>query len=91
MDFGCPVCNGLRDTHVHCPACGHLLEDRGRLEQAFGDYSPYREIDDLRRTNAYVDLQRNQCMHLFYCPTCKQQKAIGIREEVLTNSKNTSD
>lgn len=91
MDFGCPVCNGLNDAHVNCSTCVHPLEDRGRLEQVFDDYSPYREIDDLRRTNAYLDLQMNQCMHLLYCPTCEQEKVIGIPEKVLTDTKNTSD
>lgn len=84
MDYGCPVCNGLRQAKVSCHACSHSLADRGRLQDDFSDYSPYREIDDLRKTNGYFDLQAGQCMHVFFCERCGNTETLGIVEAYLS-------
>lgn len=83
MAFGCPVCNGLREEDAACRYCGSKMEDTGRLENLFDDYSPYREIDHLRMTNGYLDLQQGECMHLFFCNRCNRRDVRGIPEEVL--------
>lgn len=83
MDFGCPVCNGLREAEVSCRSCANTMENHGRLEDAFSDYSPYREIDDLRKTNGYFDLEAGQCMHVFFCEQCGDTETFGISEEYL--------
>ena len=84
MDFGCPVCTGLRQAKVSCRSCSNTMEDRGRLQDNFSDYSPYREIDDLRRTNGYLDLKAGQCMHVFFCERCGTEETLGITEEHLS-------
>lgn len=83
MDYGCPVCNGLRQAAVSCRSCGSMMADTGRLEDAFGDYSPYREIDDLRKTNGYLDLATGHCMHVFICQQCGNEATLGIAEAYL--------
>lgn len=80
MAFGCPVCNGLREAERLCPACGDKMEDTGRLEDTFDDYSPYREIDDVRMTNGYSDLEQNVCMHLFVCTRCGREAVHSVEE-----------
>ena len=81
MGFGCPVCNGLSEAEAHCRRCGRLMRDAGRLQDYYADYSPYREIDSLRRTNGYLDLQAGYCMHTFYCPECELEEVRGIPEQ----------
>lgn len=83
MGFGCPVCNGLRQADASCTRCGNTMEDTGRLENYFADYSPYREIDDLRKTNGYLDLETGHCIHVFFCHECKHEATVGIPEEYL--------
>lgn len=83
MAFGCPVCNGFREEIAACRLCGHKMEDTGRLENAFDDYSPYRDIEHLRMTNAYLDLQAGECLHLFICQRCNHKDIRGISEEIL--------
>jgi rubrerythrin len=53
---------------AQCPVCGHSLLDGGNLQDFFGPYSPYEEM------NSYGDLaqanEEGQCVHLIYCPQC---------------------
>lgn len=81
MAFGCPVCNGLKHMDVECSRCGALMDDTGRLTDLYADYSPYREIDDLRMTNGFPDLANEQCLHVFYCSLCGQEETVGIAEQ----------
>lgn len=83
MDIGCPVCNGLALIVACCSRCGTLLTDAGRLENNYADYSPYREIDDLRLTNNFPDLNVSQCLHVLYCNQCQREEITGVSEKVL--------
>jgi len=80
MSYLCPVCNGLKALEASCQYCQHFLDDYGRLEQTYDPYSPYREIDDLRMTNGYSDLQTHKCLHLASCPSCGKDHLIAVEE-----------
>ncbi|GGE06871.1 hypothetical protein GCM10011571_05020 [Marinithermofilum abyssi] len=84
MTTGCPVCNGLSDLYVYCARCGQPLEDIGRLLDLFGDYSPYRPINDLKKTDGIEDdLAYNQCPHSLYCWQCGDYQLHMVAERSL--------
>ncbi|MEX2104934.1 MAG: hypothetical protein WD907_06355, partial [Bacilli bacterium] len=71
MSYGCPLCNGFTQFHDTCIHCGHNMDDEGRYSDYFGDYSPYREIDDLALTNGIpTDVSDHQCVHIIHCESC---------------------
>ena len=79
--YACPVCNGFSALEDHrCPGCGHVLEDNGRFTDLFSDYSPYREIDDLKMTDGLTDLKTRQCPHALTCPACVHSKVLMVDE-----------
>lgn len=79
--YACPVCNGFSFLeHLSCPECGHILKDHGRLTDLFSDYSPYREIDDLKMTDGQLDVKTHQCPHALTCPACQYSKVMMIDE-----------
>jgi rRNA maturation protein Nop10 len=61
----CPVCNGLTAVTASCPRCGRRLADGGALENYYGPYSPYMDVDSLQE-----GAPDTQCVHLLYCPAC---------------------
>lgn len=61
----CPVCNSLTTVTASCPRCGGGLTDGGALENYFGPYSPYMDVDSLQQ-----GAPDTQCVHLLYCPAC---------------------
>ncbi|MFD2370348.1 hypothetical protein ACFSO0_10450 [Brevibacillus sp. GCM10020057] len=83
MDHLCPVCNGLAAFVQHCSRCGKRLDDGGRLYDLYGDYSPYREIDDAKLDNGYPDRQQHQCMHAGWCSQCRTMQAVAVKEWTL--------
>lgn len=76
----CPICNGLTSLQASCEHCGSPIEDNGRLNDLYGPYSPYREIDHLKLTNGYSDLAHQQCIHVAYCPNCSHQQLSFTQE-----------
>lgn len=80
MDHLCPVCNGLVALKQACSRCGNRLDDAGRLYDFYGDYSPYREIDDAKMDNGYPDRQKNQCLHTCWCPQCHASEMVIVQE-----------
>lgn len=76
----CPICNGLHTLEAICDACSINMEDHGRLEQLYGPYSPYREIDHIKLTNGYADVYEQQCIHVGICPNCSFNKLFFIQE-----------
>lgn len=80
MSF-CPLCNGFEVYVEHCPTCNQLLEDKGRVIDYFDDYSPYMEIDDMKKLDGYEQtLQRNQCAHVLFCVLCNAEQVVFIQE-----------
>ncbi len=82
MSYICPVCNGLTTLHETCSNCQHHLDDYGRLDNIWGPYSPYREIDHLKMTNGYIDVENHSCIHLASCPVCGRDHIITVKEEI---------
>ncbi|MDR6226313.1 hypothetical protein [Desmospora profundinema] len=80
---GCPVCNGFDLLEVTCPHCGEMLEDRGRFFDLLADYSPYRPIDDLKKSDGLVDWVTNQCPHYLYCRHCGHDEHRMVQEHPL--------
>ncbi|GAA4723163.1 hypothetical protein [Brevibacillus fulvus] len=80
MNYICPVCNGFSNFNSHCKTCGLPLDDCGRIYDFYGDYSPYRPIDDSKLTNGYPDLKQHQCLHLGFCPNCQREQIIPLQE-----------
>jgi hypothetical protein len=80
MDHLCPVCNGLLDLREACPLCSHPLDDSGRLYDYYGDYSPYREIEDSKLSNGVPDALQHRCLHLGWCPNCSEEHILAVEE-----------
>ncbi|MDN4595495.1 hypothetical protein [Polycladomyces subterraneus] len=80
VDYGCPICNGLISLSILCPNCGEPMEDHGRLLDFFANYSPYRPIDDLKKTDGWIDEANHQCPHVVYCPHCDFSDTLTVAE-----------
>ncbi|WP_233532053.1 hypothetical protein [Paenibacillus alkalitolerans] len=76
----CPVCNGIDDLRANCLRCGAQTEDWGKESDFYGPYSPYRPINDLKMTNGYPDLERRQCVHAVFCPSCGTTSSYAVDE-----------
>ncbi|RNB85439.1 hypothetical protein EDM56_18720 [Brevibacillus fluminis] len=76
----CPICNGFTALASLCPNCSLQLQDTGRLADYYGDYSPYREIDDAKKDNGYPDLSLRQCMHVTWCSLCQMEQIVAVDE-----------
>lgn len=81
MSHMCPVCNGLESIHIGCKNCGYPLDNNGRYQDFFDDYSAYMEVDEMKKINGIPnDYQENKCPHLLFCPHCFDQSVILIQE-----------
>lgn len=76
----CPVCNGFNTIASTCTHCGLALQDKGRLTDFYGCYSPYLEIDDTKQANGFPDLAFHLCMHVAWCSLCQTEQIIGVEE-----------
>ncbi len=90
MNWICPICNGFAASHISCPDCGLPMDDHGRISDYTGDYSPYRPIDDLKKTNGFLDLSCHLCLHSHVCSRCEKRYIVSFQElsepEVLDNT-----
>ncbi|OEH92941.1 hypothetical protein [Bacillus solimangrovi] len=78
----CPLCNQFRSISVYCSSCKVTMQDKGRIMDYFDDYSAYLSIDMLKMSDGITeDLEKEQCPHLFYCPSCNREKVHLITEE----------
>lgn len=89
MAFVCPVCNAFETLESACPRCQSILEDQGRLENFFDDYSPYLEMEWTKEVNGYPDIRNHQCMHYLYCPNCSYEQIVAVNETNYTASEIT--
>ncbi|MGA8941358.1 MAG: hypothetical protein WB502_01375 [Thermoactinomyces sp.] len=80
--YACPVCNGFSSLGDQtCPECGGRLTDQGRFIDLFNDYSPYREIDDLKMTDGFSDdAEKHLCPHVLFCTSCKLSNITMVEE-----------
>ncbi len=81
MGYICSVCNGLTTLHAACSNCNHPLDDYGRIDDLWGAYSPYQELEDLKMTNGFEDSRKHQCVHIATCPICGKVHYISIDEQ----------
>lgn len=80
----CLYCNGLKTIATSCPQCSAPMEDRGKVSDYYLDYSPYREIEDLKMTDGYEhDHEQHECMHYICCPACGHIQVQAFKEEDL--------
>lgn len=77
MDLVCPQCNGLLEKRISCPRCRGMMQDRGKVSDYYGPYSPYEEVDEL---SAKLGENPLFCTHLFYCEHCAEDKRIDIHK-----------
>lgn len=80
MDHLCPVCNGFISFQEDCSRCSQPLADGGRLYDYYGDYSPYREIDDAKMDNGYSDRMHHLCLHTGWCRHCGEERTVIVKE-----------
>lgn len=80
MDYLCPLCNSFTSLQENCSRCGQALEDSGRIMDFYGAYSPYQEIDGTKLDNGLPDLLQHQCLHVGWCPSCREERMITVQE-----------
>ncbi|WP_232696819.1 hypothetical protein [Brevibacillus daliensis] len=83
MNTICPVCNGFSRLLATCDHCHKYLQDKGRLSDYQGDYSPYRPIDDLKLSNGYKDAADHLCLHLCFCAGCGCEQVLPVKEQIM--------
>ncbi|KAB3529042.1 hypothetical protein [Alkaliphilus serpentinus] len=76
MDLVCPVCNCMASYLISCPDCGGPMEDSGVVQDFYDDYSPYL---DRSITDKVDGAAEDECMHLFYCPSCDSKQRLPIK------------
>lgn len=80
MEFLCPLCNGLSKTNKICSECGNLMEDRGRIQDYYDDYSPYLSYGI---TDVLDGEPGDICQHIFNCPICGHDKVDNIKKIIM--------
>ncbi len=80
MEYGCPVCNGLTIITQLCSCCGRVMGDSGILENYYGPYSPYDNMDLYEPPAGRNPANVLTCIHLFSCPNCGFDTRIAIRQ-----------
>lgn len=60
MEFICPLCNDLYHEVFKCQICGGVMEDKGRVQEYYDDYSADDPIED----------KGSFCEHVFKCNKC---------------------
>jgi hypothetical protein len=77
----CPLCNGFEASSTTCTSCFQMMEDQGRVMDYFDDYSPYMEIEDMKKIDGYQQsYKENLCVHLLYCANCHDEQVVFIKE-----------
>lgn len=77
MELICPICNGLVVYLFKCPICGKQMKNTGRVQGFLDEYSPYLSME---MTDLVDGVGADQCVHLFYCSHCDNDKRIPIEK-----------
>lgn len=83
MQYGCPVCNGVARLNMFCPGCGQIMEDVGMIEDYYGPYSPYDNMDLYEPPRFWKLADTLPCVHLFSCSGCGRDKRVGIPQVIM--------
>ncbi|MBP1930614.1 hypothetical protein [Ammoniphilus resinae] len=84
MTYVCPLCNCLTASSPNCPKCSQPMVDQGRLMDTFDDYSPYLDIEGMKKADGYPeDSYDHQCPHIFLCLSCGEQVTQLIDEMIM--------
>lgn len=76
MEYLCPLCNNLVEYIKHCSRCGKIMNDKGRIQDYYDDYSPYLGYNI---TNLADNEPKDICQHIFTCPHCENDELVDIR------------
>jgi len=79
VEYGCPLCNGIAGVNERCSSCGQLMRDAGMVEDYYGPYSPYDNMDRYEPPLFWELADRMPCVHLFSCSKCGYDKRVGIQ------------
>lgn len=75
MEHVCPLCNGLVKYVKYCEKCDSSMENGGRIQDYYDDYSPYlghNITDVMDEEPSYI------CQHIFTCPVCRHDDVVNI-------------
>lgn len=75
MEYLCPLCNGIENASVRCEICNAQMDDAGRIQDFFDDYSPYLDNDI---TGLADGVSNDQCLHIFVCPRCGNDCRVAV-------------
>lgn len=78
MEYLCPLCNGLAEFNRYCRNCKNNMEDSGRVQDYYDDYSPYLSYSI---TNVMDGEPQDVCQHLFTCPVCGNDDVVNISKK----------
>lgn len=82
MHYICPCCNKLEEYDICCVSCAHIMQDHGKVTDYLDDYSAYEDITTLKLVDGLPhSVERNECLHIFYCPDCHSNKVVVISEK----------
>jgi hypothetical protein len=80
LSYACPVCNGFISFPFRCPGCGVPLTDGGRFQDLLAAYSPYRPIEEMKRTDGWIDQSTHHCPHQATCSQCGYEGVMFVKE-----------
>ncbi|WP_160317173.1 hypothetical protein [Oxobacter pfennigii] len=65
----------MNNYQRYCSKCGTKMEDEGRVQDYYDNYSPYLSY-------GITDLADGEppdiCQHIFTCPTCNNDDIVNI-------------
>lgn len=77
----CPICNGFQNDDLQCTKCSSPMSEIGRYMDMFDDYSPYLEIDGMKKSDGIEDdLKSHSCPHVFECSSCGERQLKIVKE-----------
>lgn len=77
MEYICPLCNGLVDYVEYCKKCGSKMNNAGRVQDSYDDYSPYLSYT---LTDIMDDEPEGICQHFFKCSNCGNNSVSNINK-----------
>jgi len=78
LQYGCPLCNGLIQIDQCCPRCGQVMRDEGMIEDYYGPYSPYDDMDVYEPPEFRNLTDTMTCVHLLACRNCGCDTRLAV-------------